>query len=432
VRRGCWCHTISTEMERGPLLIEGKTKQVYEVRDRPNEVYVVNKDQITANNATSCHQMAGKAKCSNVTNAVIFEYLKDAGVETSFISQVDDNTYSARNCRMIPIEWVTRRIATGSFLKRNPGVKEGYRFTPPKLETFFKDDAAGDPQWSRESILSTKFEGFDTELTEQEYELMAKTTVLVFEVLERAWASVNCTLVDMKIEFGVDKETGHILLSDVIDNDSWRLWEGGNKHLMKDKQVYRNLHSYTTEDMKKVKQGYDWVMEKCQEFEKAPKSLVVILMGSASDLPLADKIQKHLFELRLAVEKRVMSAHKVTEDTLKTVEQYNSYQYPVAIIAIAGRSNGLGPVVSANTPLPVINCPPFDKKEHTHDIWSSLSVPSGLGCSTVLYPEAAALNAASALALSNHRLRARLMVARLKRQLQLAEADAKVRNSSEQ
>lgn len=33
---------------------------------------------------------------------------------------------------------------------------------------------------------------------------MRETSVLIFEILERAWSTRNCALIDMKIEFGID------------------------------------------------------------------------------------------------------------------------------------------------------------------------------------------------------------------------------------
>lgn len=400
------------EYKLGKLLIEGKTKQVYEIPSERNHCLLLSKDRITAGDGVKAHDLKGKAVVSNKTTSKVFEILNSVGVPTSFVKVAAETAFISKKCEMVPIEWVTRRLATGSFLKRHPGVPEGYRFAPVKCETFFKDDANHDPQWSEEQIISAKFRFNGKIIGSKEVNYMRRVSVLVFEILEKVWQTRDCALIDMKIEFGVDDD-GNILVADVIDSDSWRLWPSGDKRLMVDKQVYRNLTTVTDKDLDTVKRNFEWVVDQLDHLIPPSNHLVVIIMGSLSDKDHCHKIRKHCQDLGLNVDIRVSSAHKTTEETLEIVSGYESLNIKLVFIAVAGRSNGLGPVISGNTDYPVINCPPVKKDDMDRDIWSSLNVPSGLGCTTVLYPETAALAAAQAIALSDYIVWARLRAKRL-------------------
>ena len=52
---------------------------------------------------------------------------------------------------------------------------------------------------------------------QHELDIISKTTVGVFEIVERAWSTQDCSLIDMKIEFGVDLETGNALIEFVLN-----------------------------------------------------------------------------------------------------------------------------------------------------------------------------------------------------------------------
>ncbi|XP_060884666.1 multifunctional protein ADE2 isoform X1 [Labrus mixtus] len=419
------------ELKIGQKLNEGKTKQIFELLDQPGLVLVQSKDQITAGNAVRKDQMEGKAAIANKTTSCVFKLLQESGVKTAFVQQHSDTAFLAAHCEMIPIEWVCRRVATGSFLKRNPGVKEGYRFSPLKMEMFFKDDANNDPQWSEEQLLEAKFCLAGLSVGQCEVDIMNRSTVAIFEILEKAWATQNCTLVDMKIEFGVNVKTKEIVLADVIDNDSWRLWPAGDRSQQKDKQVYRDLKEVTPEAMQMVKRNFEWVSERVKLLlEPQASGRVVVLMGSTSDMAHCEKIRKACSSYGIPCVLRVTSAHKGPDETLRIKAQYEGDGVPTVFAAVAGRSNGLGPVMSGNTAYPVINCPPLTPDWGAQDVWSSLRMPSGLGCSTVLSPEAAAQFAAQIFGLTDHLVWCKLRASMLNTWVSLKLADQKLQACS--
>ncbi|XP_023593084.1 bifunctional phosphoribosylaminoimidazole carboxylase/phosphoribosylaminoimidazole succinocarboxamide synthetase isoform X2 [Trichechus manatus latirostris] len=294
---------------------------------------------------------------------------------------------------MIPIEWVCRRIATGSFLKRNPGVKEGYKFYPPKVEMFFKDDANNDPQWSEEQLIAAKFCFAGLVIGQTEVDIMSHATQTVFEILEKSWLLQNCTLVDMK--------------------------------------SYRDLKEVTPEGLQMVKKNFEWVAERVELLLKSESQCrVVVLMGSTSDLGHCEKIKKACGNFGIPCELRVTSAHKGPDETLRIKAEYEGDGIPTVFVAVAGRSNGLGPVMSGNTAYPVISCPPLTPDWGAQDVWSSLRLPSGLGCSTILSPEGSAQFAAQIFGLNNHLVWAKLRASILNTWISLKQADKKIRECS--
>ncbi|XP_070949509.1 bifunctional phosphoribosylaminoimidazole carboxylase/phosphoribosylaminoimidazole succinocarboxamide synthetase isoform X5 [Macaca nemestrina] len=412
----------------GKKLYEGKTKEVYELLDSPGKVLLQSKDQITAGNAARKNHLEGKAAISNKITSCIFQLLQEAGIKTAFTRKCGETAFIAPQCEMIPIEWVCRRIATGSFLKRNPGVKEGYKFYPPKVELFFKDDANNDPQWSEEQLIAAKLCFAGLVIGQTEVDIMSHATQAIFEILEKSWLPQNCTLVDMKIEFGVDVTTKEIVLADVIDNDSWRLWPSGDRSQQKDKQSYRDLKEVTPEGLQMVKKNFEWVAERVELLLKSESQCrVVVLMGSTSDLGHCEKIKKACGNFGIPCELRVTSAHKGPDETLRIKAEYEGDGIPTVFVAVAGRSNGLGPVMSGNTAYPVISCPPLTPDWGAQDVWSSLRLPSGLGCSTILSPEGSAQFAAQIFGLNNHLVWSKLRASILNTWISLKQADKKIR-----
>jgi len=239
-----------SETEFGPVLVEGKTKIVYAHPTRDDLVYMQHKDSLSAGDGARRSMLPGKGAVACRTNSNVFYVLEVEGVPTHYIGMIGDRINLVAPCKMIPLEVVMRRIAFGSYLRRHPEVAEGARFEPTVVEFFYKDDAQHDPLVTDEQILEMGV------ATAKELDAMRQVGRRVFEIIEHEWAGQDVTLVDLKIEFGRTIPTSDLVVADVIDNDSWRIWPGGDRHRQLDKQVYRDLPEVTDKELQQVLANY--------------------------------------------------------------------------------------------------------------------------------------------------------------------------------
>jgi 5-(carboxyamino)imidazole ribonucleotide mutase len=156
---------------------------------------------------------------------------------------------------------------------------------------------------------------------------------------------------------------------------------------------------------------------------------VAIMMGSKSDLETMRPAAKVLEGLGLAVEVRVLSAHRTPEEAAAYVRDAAA-RGAKAFICGAGGAAHLAGAVAAHTTRPVIGVPIANGPLSGFDaLLSTVQMPPGMPVATVAVggAENAGLLAAQIAATADPALAARVDAERKQRRQKVLESDAEVR-----
>jgi phosphoribosylaminoimidazole carboxylase / phosphoribosylaminoimidazole-succinocarboxamide synthase len=404
----------------GALVTEGKTKKIHQLAGRPGMVTLVSKDDITAGDGAKHDVIADKGLLANRTTCNVFRLLKACGLPVGFEEQDSPSSFIAPLCTMLPYEVVVRREAHGSYLKRNPHIAKGQLFPQSIVEFYLKTK---DKTWKGKPLVADDplmifadgasqirlFNPAKPLIGQEPFLILPASEVLsaedewkhfpemrriarhAFLVLEKAWQLEGGTLVDLKVEFGLDPK-GQLLLADVIDNDSWRVIEDGSYI---DKQVYRDGGA-----LDDVAAKYRRVAEITGRF-RLPRQRIILWRGSESDK--TEAFSAALGDLKDMMEVVTCSVHKEPVAAASILHRMAQEVPDTVMIAFIGRSNGAGPTLSAMSTVPVITVP-ASAKDFPDDVWSSLRAPSKVPVMTVLEPANAVLAALQILSARNPRL----------------------------
>ena len=230
-------------------LYEGKAKILYSTDD-PEVLLTHFKDDATAFNAQKRGQISGKGEINCAIATQLFQLLEAEGIPTHFIDRPASDQMRVKRVKIFPIEVVVRNIAAGSLCQQT-GLPTGQILPKPLVEFYFKNDALGDPLLTRDRLLLLEL------ATPEQLEQLTHMALRINEILSAFFERCGITLVDFKLEFGLDS-TQQLLLADEISPDTCRLWDRAetdpNRRVM-DKDRFRR-------DLGQVEEGYQQVLER--------------------------------------------------------------------------------------------------------------------------------------------------------------------------
>ncbi len=121
--------------------------------------------------------------------------------------------------------------------------------------------------------------------------------------------------------------------------------------------------------------------------------MVLLVMGSDSDLPVMQEAADVLSRFGVAYEMRISSAHRSPARTLALASDAAGRGIKI-IIAGAGMAAHLAGVVAAKTTLPVIGVPmPGGALNGVDALYSTVQMPAGIPVATMAIGKAGAKNA---------------------------------------
>ena len=294
------------------LIIEGKTKKILKGK-KTHTVEMIAKDFLTGGDAAKKEEIADIGIQKTIQASNVFKMLEYNNISTSFIKLLKPNSLLCDACDMLPLEFVVRRYAWGSYLLRNnqykKNIKAPHRFKIPVWEIFHKHSVIMPPlvdiptqieenqareiylingkwesgvytdpyininkKWelysAKDPITGNALMNIPSLLKETDLKKAINDIIVPsFEAIEKNWMEISTIdgpvhLVDIKFELGFRTKDNVLVLSDVVDNDSWRIWPGGSPDKQLDKQSFRE-----GESLANVSNKYQLVTELTNKFK---------------------------------------------------------------------------------------------------------------------------------------------------------------------